>query len=156
MTLGKRRTGVGTHKTCPRLSKADKKKLRSRISVESARDHRWSDPTSGSRQKRKDLLRKCGDECFGCPNAESPMYPICDASCSPRCTGISTAVGYATKYGATTVRSNLSGAHSRCKALRKKSAPKNRAKSKKSWRHTSSSRRRRRKTSPSKHRSKNK
>ena len=48
------------------------------------------------------------------------MYPVCTADCKPSCAGISAAMGYAKKYGASGVRDNLRAASKECKRLRSK------------------------------------
>lgn len=48
------------------------------------------------------------------------MYPVCAEDCSPRCDGISAAMGYARRYGATRVIENLREAEEECRRLREK------------------------------------
>lgn len=144
-------TTTTTARSCAKLSSRQKESMRRDLDRESAEDilEKWSDPTDGNRGKRLALLRKCGDSCFGCPDEEMPMYPVCAENCSPRCAGISAAMGYARRYGATRVIENLREAEEECRRLREKTRGKqqSRRRSRRSASSSGTKRRRRRRTS---------
>lgn len=113
-----RRTG----RDCQSLSSAQKKRVLSKLRQESAQTIRekWRDLTKGSVRRRRKQLEKCGEECFGCPDQTNPMYPVCSSrDCSPRCSGVAAAMGYARRLGAESVIKNLQEAENECQRLRK-------------------------------------
>ena len=107
---------------CPRLSRKQQENLnrRLRLSVNKrALKKGWIDPTKGIQSRRLKQFNICGEECYGCPNRNRPMYPICDRSCKPRCAGVAAAMGYAGRLGAKSVRHNLREAERVCTSLRR-------------------------------------
>lgn len=116
----RRRTGRGTSTPCPRASREQLDRTVAKLKREKGKEifEKWTDPTRGSRSRRLDMLKRCGSECFACPNSSKPMYPVCAEDCSPRCAGISAAIGYAHRYGADGVADNLRELEEECRRLR--------------------------------------
>ena len=145
-----RRTGSGTATPCPSLGHAEKDSLRRKLRQQSAESLRepWVDYTKGSKKRRRSQLKDCGEECFGCPNKNRPMYPVCTKDCEPRCAGIAAAMGYAKRLGAESVRDNLMEAMRECEDLRSQTKERRRS-SRSSAKKDGRSRRRSRARSPS-------